>query len=178
MKTCRSFVDLGANAVICQHSHCIGCMEEYRGAPIIYGQGNFLFDSRSRNPAWNEGALVSFAIDNRREFRTDLVFFRQSIDGQLGASQMSDRDALKCRADFCQRSRAIREKAFVTEQWEAFCQKTKRYYLNSLHGKPGLLRRLFARLDWLHLVEPRMFSTRLNLIRCESHREALVTLLF
>ena len=43
-KTCRRLVDKGANLVICQHSHCIGCEEKYRDNMIGYGQGNFLFD--------------------------------------------------------------------------------------------------------------------------------------
>ena len=33
----------GADVVICQHSHCIGCYEEYQGCYILYGQGNFHF---------------------------------------------------------------------------------------------------------------------------------------
>ena len=34
---------LGADVVLCQHSHCIGCYEQYEGAHILYGQGNFHF---------------------------------------------------------------------------------------------------------------------------------------
>lgn len=43
-KYCRKFIEKGANIVICQHSHCIGCEENYKNGKIIYGQGNFLFD--------------------------------------------------------------------------------------------------------------------------------------
>ncbi len=43
-KVCRKLVEKGANLVICQHSHCIGCEEKYQGGTIVYGQGNFLFD--------------------------------------------------------------------------------------------------------------------------------------
>ena len=43
-KNCRTLIDAGANLVICQHSHCIGCEERYKSGTIIYGQGNFIFD--------------------------------------------------------------------------------------------------------------------------------------
>lgn len=39
---CREMVYCGADAVITQHSHCIGCYEEFEGAHILYGQGNFI----------------------------------------------------------------------------------------------------------------------------------------
>ena len=43
-KVCRRFIDKGADLVVCQHSHCIGCEEKYNNGTIVYGQGNFLFD--------------------------------------------------------------------------------------------------------------------------------------
>mgnify|MGYP002235661412 CR=1 FL=1 len=36
---CRRLVDSGADYVICQHSHCIGCYETYDNSTIVYGQG-------------------------------------------------------------------------------------------------------------------------------------------
>ena len=42
---CRKFVDKGADLVVCQHSHCIGSREDYGNGTIIYGQGNFIFNS-------------------------------------------------------------------------------------------------------------------------------------
>lgn len=54
---CRKLVDKGADIVVCQHSHCIGCEEKYNNGLIIYGQGNFLFAYRS-NEFWNTGLLI------------------------------------------------------------------------------------------------------------------------
>ncbi len=42
-KLCRAMVKNGADLVLCQHSHCIGCHEEFEGGHILYGQGNFHF---------------------------------------------------------------------------------------------------------------------------------------
>jgi len=53
-KVCRKMVDKGANLIVCQHSHCIGCFEEYDNATIIYGQGNIIFNKQD-NEFWNSG---------------------------------------------------------------------------------------------------------------------------
>lgn len=42
-KLCHAMADSGADVVLCQHSHCIGCYEEYNGSHILYGQGNAHF---------------------------------------------------------------------------------------------------------------------------------------
>lgn len=54
---CRKFVQKGADLVICQHSHCIGCMEKVENGTIVYGQGNFLFD-HSESEFWKTGMLI------------------------------------------------------------------------------------------------------------------------
>lgn len=177
MDTCRFLVEQGANAVICQHSHCAGCMETYQGAPIVYGQGNFLFDRSGKHAAWYEGVLVCLTIDRCGHSKADLIPFRQSAPG-LGARKMAQKEREVFLKDFNSRSKGIQEQGFVQEQWQTFCRERKRYYLHGLHGKPGLLRRLAGKLDLLHYLDSREVQRRrLNLIRCESHREALQTLL-
>ena len=44
---CRGLVAAGAHAVVCHHSHVAGPVEVFRGAPIFYGTGNFLFPDSS-----------------------------------------------------------------------------------------------------------------------------------
>lgn len=79
---------------------------------------------------------------------------------------------------FLTRSEAIRDEAFVARQWESFCQDKKRYYLQSLNGKPGLFRRVLGKLNLLHYLDSReVHRQRLHMIRCESHREALRSIL-
>ena len=43
IKACREMVNNGADVILCQHTHCIGCYENYKDAHILYGQGNFHF---------------------------------------------------------------------------------------------------------------------------------------
>lgn len=61
-RICRKIVDKGADLVICQHSHCIGCEEKWNSGVIVYGQGNFLFDN-SNSEFWKTGLLVVLDFD-------------------------------------------------------------------------------------------------------------------
>ena len=58
----HKFVACGADVVIAQHTHCIGCEEKYKGATLVYGQGNFLFD-HSDSEYWKTNLLVALDID-------------------------------------------------------------------------------------------------------------------
>ena len=73
VKLCRSMVRRGADLVLCQHTHCISCYEEFEGGHILYGQGNFHFIKSSYSttrPTWNEGLIVhaDFGDDCKVEF--------------------------------------------------------------------------------------------------------------
>ncbi len=64
----RDFIDYGADGVIAAHPHCPQGWEEYKGKPIFYSLGNFLFNSkatydfRASNPHWYEGLCVVLDI--------------------------------------------------------------------------------------------------------------------
>lgn len=66
----RDFIDYGADGVIGTHPHCPQGWEEYKGKPIFYSLGNFLFNSKesydfkAKNPHWYEGLCVVMSIDD------------------------------------------------------------------------------------------------------------------
>ena len=64
-KVCRKIAEKGADLVICQHTHCIGCQEEHNGGIIVYGQGNFLFNKKSNYPCWYTSILVEVEFTNK-----------------------------------------------------------------------------------------------------------------
>lgn len=60
----RTFVDLGADAVVGMHPHCMQGTETYRGAPIVYSPGNFLFrDFGGDDPSWFSGYIVELTFE-------------------------------------------------------------------------------------------------------------------
>ena len=61
----RSFVRLGADAVIASHPHVPQGWEMYQGVPIIYSLGNFYFPERARHSRlWYISLCASFTISS------------------------------------------------------------------------------------------------------------------
>lgn len=67
----RDFIDYGADAVIGTHPHCPQGWETYKGRPIFYSLGNFLFNSKdgydyraTNRPHWYEGLCVILTIND------------------------------------------------------------------------------------------------------------------
>ena len=64
----RDFIDYGADGVIAAHPHCPQGWEDYKGKPIFYSLGNFLFNSKAtydfkaNKPHWYEGLCVVMTI--------------------------------------------------------------------------------------------------------------------
>lgn len=65
----RDFIDYGADGVIGTHPHCPQGWETYKGRPIFYSLGNFLFNSKEgydyrawNRPHWYEGLCVVMTI--------------------------------------------------------------------------------------------------------------------
>lgn len=85
--TCHFMVEIGANAVIVQHTHCPGNYEEYQNGHIVYGQGNLIFDRPNRDRAFYEGFLVKLSIAENLNSTMEIVPYFQS-NSQIGARKM------------------------------------------------------------------------------------------
>ena len=65
---CRAMAKSGADLILCQHSHCIGCYESFEGAHILYGQGNFNFsypEYNARRECWKSALLVMLTVTDK-----------------------------------------------------------------------------------------------------------------
>lgn len=49
-KRCHRMSDCGADVIVTQHTHCIGCEEIYNNTYILHGQGNFFFARQKKRP--------------------------------------------------------------------------------------------------------------------------------
>jgi len=177
MELCRFMIEEGASAVVCQHSHCPGCYEEYGGGIIVYGQGNLLFDADSEHESWREGFLVRLRMEMNAKPSMDVIPYTQS-KAHIGAKRMKPDQETRFLDLLNERSTAIRDKSFVLEEWTDYCSTQRNKYYNLLCGfnsisrmanRNGMLTKAFASLANL----PAVF----DVIRCESHREALLDIL-
>lgn len=173
-KVCRKFIEKGANLVVCQHSHCIGCEERFENGVIVYGQGNFLFDSCGGQFA-NQSLLIRVTDDFQVEY-IPLVSQNHGVrlaEGEIGR---------KILEEFYERSEQIKVKGFVESKYAEFAKRMIDGYLLAFSGyahKPmyRILNKLFGyRLNkiFAHAYEKKELLAIQNFVECEAHRELLL----
>ena len=175
-KLCRAMITGGADLVLCQHSHCIGCEEKYQNGTIVYGQGNFLFD-RSSSEFWQTSLLV--ALDE--DFQVSYIPLAKQGAAVHLAKEKQGQEILR---DFQHRSEEIREAGFIRQKYEKFAHNMLSNYLFSLSGiRLSFFLRALNKLSGHRLIPwlikkryPReqLFAIR-NFIECEAHREVLLS---
>jgi len=177
-KTCRFLVEQGADAVICQHSHCAGTYEVFRGAPIVYGQGNLIHDIPNADELWYTGFLVR--LITRKEtvsLELEVVPYFQSR-GRPGARRMASSEESDFRDRMDLRNEALCDPETLDALWTEFCKRQKPMYFSYLRAHGRLLRRLNGRLNFAErLCSSRSLLVFLDLLRCDTHREVVETLL-
>lgn len=174
-KRCRKMIEKGANLVICQHSHCIGCYEAYLGGQIVYGQGNFLFD-HGDNEYRNTGLLVI----------VDITTFGHSIEycpviKQGEYVRMADEKSKnEILSSFEERSAHIEDDEYLMVQYSSFAKKKINGYLGASLGKTGssflgrAINYISRRTIWKHLFSRKNLLAIQNYIECEAHRELFI----
>ena len=177
-KVCRKIIEKGANLVICQHSHCIGCEEKYLGGTIVYGQGNFLFDLQD-NEYWNSGLLVGIMDDYKIEYFP-------IVKASNGVELATGETAHMIMSNFYERSMETENSTMIEEKYQAFAKESLENYMINISGiKQKVLYRALNKLRlykfrrWLlhRAVEKYQKSNGIairNYVECESHRELLL----
>ena len=177
-KTYRFLADNGAAAVICQHTHCAGCYEIYNGVPIVYGQGNFIFDGFPNVSAqWTRGFLVKLTIDDNYRCGIALVPFVQS-DGQPGVRRLLGGELTSFLGEIETRSEEIQDVSFVSANWKQYCRKKRHKFSHALKGKSRWFCSLSRRIPLDVFVYQKLWHAEmLNRARCDSLREFQETVL-
>lgn len=175
MRRCRFMVDMGADAVICCHTHCPLPWEIYRDHPILYGLGNLIFEPASpESDAWHNGYLARIKV-GERQLHFDVIPYIQS-KGHSGAWKMKGEVLQSFFAEMKNKGGRIKDAAFIEDNWLDYCRTQKNDYLPWLFGYNRWMLKLRALLlPMLHSeVEVRR---ALLLTQCEAHQEILHTLL-
>ena len=140
-KVCRFLIEEGAGMVVCQHSHCAGAFEAYRGGHIIYGQGNLISDSPDGGDTWYEGFLVQLSLGRDLRPTWQPIPHTQSAPPP-GARRMSPERSRAFLKSLAERSQAIMDDKFVAQSWAQFCRDQRHSLMSYVLGHGRLLRRL------------------------------------
>lgn len=167
------YVDAGADAVLNHHQHVVSGYEIYKGVPIFYGLGNFLFDSGAQSESeWNRGLAVTLDLGGDRvEF--DLHFFNQCAS-EIGIRECEKFESHNRLTRINEINRVIDDADVLEKEFDRLLlQKRKTYRSYFFPSSNKLLQFLYNRGLFPELMSNRKKRLYLNLIRCESHRDAL-----
>ena len=121
-KACRAMVRAGADIVLCQHSHCVGCREEYRGGEIVYGQGNFNFVKYIDHPHWHNGLMMDVQLEG--DLKVEYIPVVAADEG-IELAKGAEREAIL--SGFAERSALLQDEEQWLAAWKAFCESMPNY---------------------------------------------------
>lgn len=165
----RHFIDLGVDAVINHHQHCINGYEVYNEKPIMYGLGNFFFPGSNHSPeSWKYGYAVQLNLSEKIGF--EMIPYEQNENGIV------IRDEGVFQQEINKFSIPIGDDEILQELFDAYVLKNEYYiktqffpsFLNNRYIKAlanrGFLGKLFSG-DSLYSIK--------NKVTCESHYEKI-----
>ncbi len=167
-KRCRKMIEKGADAVLCQHSHCVGCYEDYKNGKIIYGQGNYIFAGENKLDSWYTSLLIEIIVDNGLEFNY-IPLCSNSCSVELAKGDK----AKEIIDGYLKRSEQIKDKKFVEDNFLKIANKDINWYLKVLSSTEK-----DKSEETNCLVEKYPMSTLAgiyNYFNCEAHREVVMT---
>ena len=174
-KTCRRIVDKGADLVVCQHSHCIGAVEEYKNSSIVYGQGNFIFDMS--HPKSIYSIVLSYSLSVDKAPSLSFIPIKRDENGTIHAINGPEAESILSELDM--RSQEILHSGFIEANYYNFTNNLILHYLYALSpfGKwvSRIDRRLFRGMLIKSLYGKEKRIALLNYIECEAHQEILIT---
>lgn len=178
-KLCRKLVDCGADLVVCQHSHCVGCKESYNGGEIVYGQGNFIF--HNEDEFFQTALLVKVSLWREEKNIRSAIEYIPINQTERGVELSDSNKRLEILDGFFGRSEEIKDRNNILRNYDEFSEMMMKvvYYPRAL-GKIGdnIIFRCINRLAhkkigrWFFATKQKNYV--LNVIECEAHRELFI----
>lgn len=169
-KRCRKMIEKGADLVICQHSHCIGCREDYETGTIIYGQGNFVFDNWPMSNPYAYSSLL-LQLDIGKEMAvTEIPIVRSGHGIQIAEGNVKD----KILNEYQERSESIKDDRFLMNEYQKFAESKLNEYLSTFLGRSIILRginKLMGHRLVSRLLTKDSYIILQNFLECEAHYE-------
>lgn len=125
LRLCRAMVRCGADLVLCQHSHCIGCYEKYMDSHILYGQGNFHFLDPDSHESWYTELTVEY------DTKTNEISFTPIRTTDDGIALAKGEDKVRILSEFDKRNKML-ENGEWKDGWHEFCMSVKDRYVSAI----------------------------------------------
>ena len=176
-ETYRFFVDAGASAVIGHHPHWFSGYEIYKGAPVFYSLGNFIFDlDDQKRSSWNIGFAVQLKVGTGGIGFSIYPYSQGEI--QPGVRLLKPEEKEKFEKEIAEINDIIGNKILLKKEFDAFAQKNTvayKSFIEPFNIKP--LSILYARNLLPSFLSAEKRNLLLNIVRCEAHRDLLIKIL-
>lgn len=177
-KLYRFFVDQGADMVIGHHTHCMSGYEIFKGVPIYYSLGNFLFMGHSQYDGWYEGLLLEININDGKI--SSLLHPVQQHKKKPKLELQTGNDKSRVFEKIKTWNSCIVDEKKLKQEWDKFIEMRSESYLyewSPLSFIPNkYLSSLFNKLGW-KMLNKKGVAIYLNLLLCEAHKDISVEIL-
>lgn len=176
----RFYAESGADLVVGHHAHCYGGYETHNDVPIFYNLGNFIFDYKKKYQTgmWTEGYGVQFTLlDDTISF--ELVPFFQGRLETPTLKLMNEDEKKGFFSKIEELNNSITTDALFENHWEDYLKTQSILYKSSLLIQNKYIRALMIKglIPGIFLQSKSYKSLLLNLMRCETHKEIMSTIL-
>lgn len=138
-KRFRRMADSGADIVVAQHTHCIGCEEYYKNSYLLYGQGNFLFRTSNDKECTKTGLGIEVLIDKNKHFSINKYFVKDTG----GVLEIVNNPTL---LDFEERGSHINDDNYIVDKFREFVmtqRKVKTKQFRKYYWYDRILKKIF-----------------------------------
>lgn len=170
-ETCHYLSSIGVDLITCQHSHIIGASETYGDSFILYGQGNYLFESDTNLAHWNQGLMLEANFELGKPVKVNMIPINNRYkniikpviaDGALGHKILQSQINL---------SENLLSSKYATI-WSEFSQRASVNFMHEFLPIGRIGRRLLKLSGLLRSAYFRDYRLRLlNKLECEAHSE-------
>ncbi|MFA5528262.1 MAG: CapA family protein [Peptostreptococcales bacterium] len=169
-KQYRFYADQGADIVVGHHTHCISGNEVYKGVPIYYSLGNFLFTNNNINDDWYTGLVLEIEISNEKiECEIHPIGQKREKFDLTLLEGIFKEDVLNRFKTYC---KLIENPDKIRAHWVKYIEKQSKQYLNYWSPLASIENRyisgIFRRIG-VNFINKKAASLHLNLMRCEAH---------
>lgn len=179
VKLMRFLAEQGITAIIRHHPHYVQGYEVWKGVPIFYSVGNFLYFLPGASlPGWRDAMVIAIRIAADNTCTFVVHGFAQCLqEPRLLALDGKSRESFLNRV--AAYSSVINDPAALQREWHAATTQRRQEYYALLTLPNALAFRAFRRLGWLNWVRPFPRKRHLfeDFLRCEAHREAFLDVL-
>jgi|WetSurMetagenome_2_1015567.scaffolds.fasta_scaffold00011_11 hypothetical protein len=179
-KLFRFYIDCGADAVVCSHSHCFSGYERYNEGLIFYGLGNYIFDwfvdnSIMTDSDWNYGYMVKFIITDKLGFEI-IPYIQSSV--RPGVFLLSGPQKESFFSEVERINSVISDPGLLESKFKELCKSREKFFKLAVNPFFNFLYRIILKFfPGFMFINKRKKLLLLNLVRCESHREVLINIL-